>query len=87
MRLSILLGVVLAVALCPARGQKNHDPETTAPQQGPLSGRWVVTGDYLGTRLNLSLELTQQGDKLTGNFAGDKLEGACLLYTSDAADE
>jgi len=42
----------------------------------PLSGRWILTGDYLGTPLNASMELTQQADKLTGNFEGDKLEGS-----------
>ena len=41
----------------------------------PLSGRWVVTSDFHGTPLYFKLELTQQGDKLTGNFGGDKLEG------------
>jgi amidase len=48
-----------------------------APAQSPtLTGRWVVTADFYGTPLIFPLELTQQGDKLTGVFAGDKLEGA-----------
>jgi amidase len=43
--------------------------------KGPLTGRWLVTSDFYGTTLYFKLELTQQGDKLTGNFDGDKLEG------------
>lgn len=42
---------------------------------GPLTGHWVTTVDYLGTPLNVDLNLSQQGDKLTGEFFGDKLEG------------
>ncbi|HEV2380070.1 MAG TPA: acetamidase/formamidase family protein [Terriglobia bacterium] len=40
-----------------------------------LSGRWIVTADFYGTPINLSLELKQDGDKLGGKFGGDKLEG------------
>jgi len=40
-----------------------------------LTGRWFVTSDFHGTPFYFKLELTQQGDKLTGNFDGDKLEG------------
>jgi amidase len=40
-----------------------------------LAGRWVVISDFYGTTLTFSLELKQDGDKLTGDFDGDKLEG------------
>jgi amidase len=40
-----------------------------------VAGRWVVTSDFYGTPLTFSLELKQNGDKVTGNFDGDKLEG------------
>jgi amidase len=40
-----------------------------------VTGRWIVSADYYGTPLNYSMELVQQGEKLTGNFSGDKLEG------------
>jgi amidase len=40
-----------------------------------VAGRWVVTSDFYGTTLLFSLELKQDGDKLTGDFDGDKLEG------------
>ena len=46
-----------------------------AQQQNSLTGRWVFAADYFGTPLNYNLRLQQQGDKLTGNLGGDKLEG------------
>jgi acetamidase/formamidase len=38
--------------------------------------RWVVTADFYGSPLLFMMELKRDGDKLTGNFAGDKLEGS-----------
>lgn len=67
--------VLLIVATFAVHAQQQNAQNFAPQPQGPLSGRWVVTGDYLGTRLNMSLELTQQGEKLTGNFEDDKLEG------------
>jgi amidase len=72
--LRVLLFFV-AVGVCSVSAQQQSPQTTPSQPQGALSGRWVVTGDYLGTRLNISMELTQQGDKLTGTFEGDKLEG------------
>ena len=40
-----------------------------------ISGRWSVTSDFNGTPIHFRLELNQQGDKLTGELSGDKLEG------------
>jgi amidase len=40
-----------------------------------LTGRWVVTADFFGTTRYARLDLTQQGEKLTGKFNGDPLEG------------
>jgi len=42
----------------------------------PLTGRWIVTADFRGTPLYFKLQLTQSGEKLTGDFDGDKLEGS-----------
>jgi acetamidase/formamidase len=50
-------------------------------QSPTVSGRWFATADFYGTPINFSLDLSQQGDKLTGDFGGDKLEGT---LTSDA---
>ncbi len=40
-----------------------------------VTGRWIVSADFYGTPINYSMELIQEGNKLTGNFSGDKLEG------------
>src|ERR1700674_218318 len=60
--------------LAAARSQQKETP--AAHVAAPLSGQWIVTGVYLGTPINGSMELAQQADKLTGSFEGDKLEGA-----------
>ena len=49
-------------------------PDTAAT--GALSGRWVVNADFFGSPIYFGLLLEQQGEKLTGNFDGDKLEGS-----------
>jgi len=46
-----------------------------APLQVLSPAAGLLRADYLGTPLNADLHLTQQGDKLTGDFFGDKLEG------------
>ncbi|HEY4356255.1 MAG TPA: acetamidase/formamidase family protein [Acidobacteriaceae bacterium] len=47
--------------------------QTAAPQS--LTGTWDVKADYYSSTLNLGLTLEQSGNKLTGRFTGDKLEG------------
>ena len=48
----------------------------SAPAQTPsLTGRWIVSADYLGTPLYYRLNLEQNGDKLTGTYRGYKFEG------------
>ena len=44
-------------------------------QNASVTGRWVISSDFYGTPVTFPLELKQDGDKLTGNFDGDKLEG------------
>lgn len=44
-------------------------------EKGSLTGRWLVSSDFKGTTLYFRFKLEQQGDKLTGDFDGDKLEG------------
>jgi len=56
-----------------AGAQEAQKPPTRSG--GPLTGRWTVSSDFHGTTLYFPLEMEQQGDKLTGNFDGDKLEG------------
>ncbi len=47
----------------------------SAGNKASLAGRWLVTADFFGTTRYGRLELTQQGEKLTGKFNGDPLEG------------
>jgi amidase len=49
--------------------------EAARPASGGLSGRWVVNTDFFGSTIYFKMELKQEGEKLTGNFDGDKLEG------------
>ena len=46
-----------------------------AQSPNALTGRWIVTSNYHGTSLYNTLELTQDGDKLSGQLGGDKLAG------------
>ena len=73
---SLLLPFLLVGVLATASGQQQDAQKATTRAEEPLSGRWIVTGDYLGTPMNGWLELTQEGDKLSGNFDGDKLDGS-----------
>jgi amidase len=73
MRLSFLL-LFLSGFLATA-GAQQQDAQKSTESGGPLSGHWVISAEYLGSPVLLSMELTQQADKLTGNFDGDKLEG------------
>jgi len=58
------------------------------PQMG-LTGKWTMTADIFGAPTYLTMELKQEGDKLSGTFTGDKFEGLVsgasfhLLATSD----
>src|ERR1700730_227658 len=49
--------------------------QSARPANPDVAGRWIVNADAYGTPINLSLELAQQGDKLTGHLDGDRLEG------------
>ncbi len=42
----------------------------------PLTGHWNADASYYGYRLYFGFDLEQQGDKLTGKFRGDPLEGS-----------
>src|SRR5438477_2455394 len=41
-----------------------------------LTGRWIASSDFYGSTLYFGMELQQDGEKLTGKFDGDKLEGS-----------
>ncbi|WP_047486763.1 acetamidase/formamidase family protein [Terriglobus sp. TAA 43] len=44
-------------------------------QQPNIAGKWTITLDTFGTPTTWPLTVEQQGDHITGNYAGDKLEG------------
>jgi amidase len=71
-----LLALFLLTGLLAARSaQTQGTQERLRSANNSVAGRWVVTSDFYGTPITFSLELKQDGDKLTGNFDGDKLEG------------
>ena len=43
-----------------------------------LSGKWLAVGDLYGTSVYWKLVLTQTGDKLSGVYSGNKLEGTVI---------
>lgn len=64
-RMTRLYSTLLAGLALPAIAQS---PE-------PLTGHWLITGDFHGTTFYQTFDFTQQGTKLTGKLGGDKLEG------------
>jgi len=64
-----LLLFVLGVLLTQGAQEPAH------PANAGVSGRWVVNTDYYGSTIYYRMELKQEGEKLSGNFDGDKLEG------------
>jgi amidase len=50
-------------------------PFLVAQEPASLTGKWILTADFYGTPIIYKLELQQKGDKVTGNLAGDTLEG------------
>jgi amidase len=61
--------------LLPSALLAQRDQAPAQATSSSISGRWVGVADYYGSPIYFSLKLSQQGDKLTGNFDGDKLEG------------
>ena len=61
-----------------------------AQQQAAITGKWIMTADIFGAPTYLTMELKQEGDKLSGTYTGDKFEGTVngasfhLLAASDS---
>jgi amidase len=66
MRKSLFMLILLGGILASTNAQQ---------KEASIAGRWVVSLDYLGTPMHLTLDLKQDGAKLAGDFNGDKLEG------------
>src|SRR5215831_5963515 len=58
-----------------AAGSSEPASQSQGAQQTSLTGRWTVSADAFGTPLFFALELSQEGNQISGKFAGDKLEG------------
>lgn len=69
-----LLSALSVLLFSSAVGLAQETPKV--PGNGPLTGRWTVTADFNGTPIYFKLTLRQEGEKLTGEFGGDKLEGS-----------
>jgi acetamidase/formamidase len=67
--------VLFLMLLVPGMLLAKNPQEAARPASGGVSGRWVVTADIFGTTEYYQMELKQEGEKLSGNFDGDKLEG------------
>jgi acetamidase/formamidase len=70
-----LFVLILAYALVPGAEAVPWSGQNAARESGALSGRWLVIADSFGTPVYYWLKLDQQGEKLTGDFGGDKLGG------------
>lgn len=60
--------LILVVSFCTAVAFA----QTNAPS---LTGHWTARIDFYGNPANIGFDLEQKGDKLTGKFQGDPLEG------------
>jgi amidase len=70
--LFLLILVPILVVPKESHGQNAQEQARFNPV---VSGRWSVSEDFYGTSVNFSMKLTQDGDKLTGNFQGNPLDG------------
>ena len=68
----LLLFLSLTSCILLAQGQATAQSN----QAGSVTGRWIVSADVYGTPVYYRLNLQQQGDTLTGEFSGTKLEGS-----------
>ena len=67
---------ILATALLVALFLLPGRAPVSGAENSPAAGRWIVSADFFGTPLTFVLVLEQAGEKLTGDFEGDKLEGS-----------
>ena len=74
-KLAVPLTLLAGLCASTLAGAQEVQKPAAPADGGPLTGRWTVSSDFHGTPLYFKLELAQKGEKLTGNFDGDKLEG------------
>jgi len=72
-----LSSLLLSSSLLPLAGEVLAQDATKQPHppDSAIAGRWIVSADFYGSPLYFMMELEQNGEKLSGNFDGDKLAG------------
>jgi len=66
----VFLAVVARVTMAGAADEHNHQSASA-----PIDGEWLTTRDVYGHPLYQRLTLKSENGKVTGSFAGNKLEG------------
>ncbi len=66
----VLCFLLVGLFWTPTKAQQSTAAASKAPAE-----RWIVQLDFLGTPVNSSLNLIQDGNTFTGDYDGDKLEG------------
>ena len=62
----------LAIAVAPLLAQIDQPPGAGKS----LAGRWLVTADMHGTPVHISMDITQQGEKISGTYDRQRLQGS-----------
>jgi len=75
MRMALFVLLLVPGLLAAGKTEAWEAQERAGAANASVTGRWVLTSDFYGTTVTFMLELKQDGDKLTGDFDGDKLEG------------
>ena len=71
---NLMFVIVMLVANTPVPDTRAQNNQAVAVTPS-VSGRWIVSADFYGTRMDLSLDLKQEGENLTGKFQGNPLQG------------
>jgi amidase len=74
MRNIFLMGIVSGALFVSGAGRLDAN-QAGGLGEHELTGKWSVNADFWGTPLYFRMELKDEGGKLTGEFAGDKMEG------------
>ena len=62
----------LAIAVAPLLPQIDQPPGAGKS----LAGRWLVTADMHGTPVHISMDIAQQGEKISGTYDRQRLQGS-----------
>jgi acetamidase/formamidase len=67
---------ILAMGFLAAQNMSAQSAQNSAANaDAGISGQWIMIVDMYGTPANASMDLVQQGNKITGTLNGAKLEG------------